>query len=365
MDVTRDQALAFRHHRQGLDGAGPRDGVGALDLGVLDLGVQDTGGPAAARWALALRGGDLPDTELVYAWTLRGAPHAYRRAEAARVAAATAPYDEADAAKRIFDAAKPLKAAGIPSIEALATVAGHLREIVVEPTVKGTASTELTRRLPDPHLRACRPCAATHTYEQPFRLAALAAGWELVPGTSPPVLRRIGGWQGPADAVPAHLDPIRAVLHLLGPTTPTHVATYLDAPVRTVRSRWPEDAVAVTVDGEARTVLQADAQMLDDPPAAAGVRLLGAFDPWLQARDRELLVPAPAARRDLWRVLGRPGGVLVGHEVVGTWRPRSERGTLRLLVEIWDGSSPPVGIEDEAEALAVHRGQRFGGFTDR
>ena len=48
------------------------------------------------------------------AWTLRGAPHAYRRSEAAAVAAAVAPWSEADAAKRIFDASKPLRDAGIP-----------------------------------------------------------------------------------------------------------------------------------------------------------------------------------------------------------------------------------------------------------
>ena len=41
------------------------------------------------------------------------------------------------------------------------------------------------------------------------------------------------------------------------------------------------------------------------------MRLLGPFDPFLQARDREVVVPDPAHRKDLWRTLGRPGGVLV------------------------------------------------------
>ena len=169
MDVTREQALQFRSHQQRIGGDGPRD-----DCPVLDLGVQDTGGPDAARWALAVRGCHLDADDLLYAWTLRGAPHAYRRQEADQVAAATAPYDQADAAKRIFDASKPLRDAGIDVIDALDTIAGHLREIVVEPTVKGEVSTQLTSRLPDPYLRHCRPCDAIHAYEQPFRLRAFA-----------------------------------------------------------------------------------------------------------------------------------------------------------------------------------------------
>jgi hypothetical protein len=357
MDTTREQALRFRYRQQQLDDV-------ASDPAVLDLGVPDTGGPHAARWALTLRGAAPGAAELVHVWTLRGAPHAYRRREIAEVAAATAPFDEADAAKRVFDAAKPLRGADIPVLDALDTVAGHLRDLVREPTGKGEASAALTARLPAPYLRECRPCAATHTYEQPFRLAALRAGLELTPDTSPPVLRPIPGWTGPAAAVPDHLDVVRAALYLLGPTTPALVAGYLDAPVRAVRRRWPDDAVELRVDGEPRAVLAGDLEVLREAPSAHGVRLLGAFDPWLQARDRDLLVGSAPRRRELWPVLGRPGAVLVGHEVVGTWRPRSSGPRLRLFVALWDGGGPPEGIDEQAERLAAHRGQRFAGFVD-
>jgi hypothetical protein len=359
-DVTRTQALRFRAHQQGL--ARPRPGDDSGDAPVLDLGVQDTGGPDAARWALALRGCHVDVDRLVYAWTLRGAPHAYRRHEAAGVAAAVRPYDEDDAAKRVFDAAKPLRAAGIPVLEALATVGREQRDLVVEPTVKGEVSSALTPRLSDPYLRWCRPCQATHGYEQPFRIAALLAGLELDAGTSPPVLRRIDGWEGPADHAPAHLDPIRAVVRLLGPTTPKLVAEYLDAPVRTVRRHWPDDTVIVSLDGAQREVLEADLAVLRDPPPAEGVKLLGAFDPWLQTRDRDLLVDDAQRRKALWPVLGRPGAIWLDGEVVGTWRPRSSGGRLSLRIERWDGRhGTPAGFEDQAESLAAHRGQRYAG----
>src|SRR3954447_8967287 len=110
MGISREQVLRFRVHVQQLD---REPGDASTEAAVLDLGVQDTG-PDGARWALELRGSAPDPAELFTAWTLRGAPHVYRRSQAAAVARAVAPFSEADAAKRVFDASRPLKAAGIP-----------------------------------------------------------------------------------------------------------------------------------------------------------------------------------------------------------------------------------------------------------
>ena len=230
--------------------------------------------------------------------------------------------------------------------------------------MKGDLSRELSARLDAPYLRFCRVCDATHTYEQPFRLSLLRAGLELEPGTSPPVLRRIPGWRGPAARVPDHLDPVRAVLHLLGPATPRQVAAYVDSPVREVAARWPEDVTTVEVDGEERSMLAADVEALTGADDVEGVTMLGPFDLFLQGRDRETVVPDEAARKDLWRTLGRPGGLLDGHEVVGTWRPRSSGKRLRLEVVVWSGAERPAGTDEAAERLAAFRGQAFDGYVE-
>ncbi len=358
MEISREQVLRYRVHAQQLD---REAGDTSTAAEVLDIGVQDTG-PDGARWALELRGSAPDPDELFIAWTLRGAPHVYRRAQAAAVAAAVAPFSEADAAKRIFDAARPLRQADIPVLDALDRIATEMRSIVTSPTVKGDLSGELHARLPEPYQRYCRPCDAVHVYEQPFRLSALQAGLELRPSTSPPVLERIPGWRGRAsDADPA-LDPIRAVLHLLGPVTPKQVAGYVDSPVKDIKAHWPADVEAVTVEGEQRHILSADAGALESPPDPAGlVRLLGPFDLFLQARDRELVVPDEAHRKDLWRVLGRPGGVLVGEEILGTWRPRAAGKNLRLAVDAW---APLPDLTEQAERLAAFRRVTFDGFVD-
>jgi hypothetical protein len=357
VQLTREDVLGHRVRAQQLD----RTSGTLADTAVLDLGVQDTGADAG-RWALALRGVDVGAAglaeDLALVWTLRGAPHLYRRADLPGVAAATAPFSDADAGKRIVDAAKPLKAAGIPNLTALDTVASAMREIVTVPTVKGDMSGQLTARLAPPYLRFCRPCDATHVHEMPFRLAALRAGLELQPDTSPPVLQPVSGF-APAETVPEHLDVVRGYLRLHGPATPQQVAGYLDAPARDVHARWPEDAVEVSVDGERRWALAADVDRLAAGPARC-VRLLGPFDPYLQTRDRSLLISDMARAKDLWRTLGRPGGVLVDGEIAGTWRPRKVGKRLSVAVELWR-EVPAAALAAQAERLAAVRRTELAG----
>nr|WP_181428804.1 winged helix DNA-binding domain-containing protein [Modestobacter versicolor] len=354
MQLTRADVLASRVRAHQLD----RTAGTLADTAVLDLGVQDTGADAG-RWALAVRGlDDVAPDDLALVWTLRGAPHLYRRADLPGVAAATAPFSDADAAKRIFDGAKPLKAAGIPILTALDTVAAHMREVVTAPTAKGEMSRQLTERVDPPYLRDCRACKAVHVYEQSFRLAALRAGLELQPDTSPPVLQPIPGF-APADAVPEHLDVVRGYLRLHGPATPQQVAAYLDAPVKEVQAHWPEDAVEVQVDGERRWALAGDVERLTAGPVRT-TRLLGPFDPYLQTRDRSLLLPDETRAKDVWRILGRPGGVLVDGEIAGTWRPRKAGTRLGVQVELWRDVPRPA-LEAEAERLAAVRGTELAG----
>jgi hypothetical protein len=359
--LTRGDVLGFRVRAQQLD----REHGTIADTAVLDIGAQDTG-PDGARWALAVRGLDparAGSDNTALAWTVRGAPHLYRRKDLGAVARAVEPYSEADAGRRIFDAAKPLKAAGIGNLEALDTVAAAMRRIVTRPTVKGDVSTRLTEATDEPYHRFCRPCDAVHLYEQTFRLAALRAGLELEPDTSPPVLRRIPGFAVAERANP-RFDVIRAYLRLLGPATPKVVAEYLDAPARDVTAHWPEDATEVSVGGERRWILAEDEGRLRDGPATT-TRLLGPYDLYLQLRDRLSLVDNPARAKALWPVLGRPGAVLRDGEVAGLWRPRQSGKRLGLAVTWWGRASAALraAVEEQAERLAAYRGVALGAIT--
>ncbi|HET9944924.1 MAG TPA: winged helix DNA-binding domain-containing protein [Actinomycetes bacterium] len=356
MKVSRSDVLGLRMRAQQLD----RDGGGTVtDTAVLDFGAQDTG-PDGALWALAVRGlTEVEDEDLVWLWTLRGAPHAYRRSDVSSVAAAVAPWSDADAAKRIFDASKPLKAAGIGTVEALDEVAAAMRRIVTKPTVKGDVSTRLAAVMPEPYLRWCNPCQATHLYEMPFRLSAVRAGLELQPHTSPPVLQRVRGFRAARHPEARH-EIVRAYLRFFGPSTPQLVAGFLDVPVTEVKARWPDDVVEVDLDGQRRWLLADDVDLLGRPTPTT--RLLGPYDLYLQGKDRPLLVHDKARAKVLWPVIGRPGAVLVDGEVVGTWRPRTTGRKLRLEVVLWSARrAATTRVADQAERLAAHRGVGLAG----
>jgi hypothetical protein len=367
--ADRGQVLRYRVRVQQLDRA-PMTGRAADDATILDLGVQDTG-PDGALWSLATRGVPVRahawPQSLALAWTLRGAPHAYRRTDLRAVEKAVRPWSEADAARRVVNASRPLKDAGIPVTDALAEVARTMHRLVTEPVAKGALSTRITGEVPGPYVRWCAPCGATHMYELTFRLAALHAGLELEPDTSPPVLRRVPRWPQAqvGDLTPSaddgRLDLVRGTLHLLGPATEKQVATFLDAPPRDVRDRWPEDAVQVTVGGAEAWFLEPDLPALDQarsPSDEPAVRLLGPYDLFLQGRDRDVILPDASRHKALWPVLGRPGAVLAGAEIVGTWRPRARGDRLALELDEWVpwDRSTRAGVEREHARLAEFRG---------
>jgi hypothetical protein len=374
--MRRSEALAYRIHSQQLDRAeAPR---AITDAAIFDFGVQDTGRDGAS-WALANRGVPVRDAaeleaspEVALVWTLRAAPHYYRRTDLPEVLVATSPLSDRDAAKRVVGADKPLKESAIPTLAGLTEVATQMRRVVVDrrPLVKGEVSTQLTALLDPPYLRYCGACKAKHSWEVPFRIGALYAGLELEPGTSPPVLRRIPRWPrrapGPAPdplAAPESLQPIRNYLRFLGPATPNDVAAFLDSPVAEIKAHWPDDAVEVSVAGRRVWMLGEVGDIEQDHDL---VRLLGGFDLFLQGKDRDLIVPDVGRHKELWPILGRPGAVLHGTEIVGSWRPKTAGGEFTLRLSLWTALSKRIRgqLEIQAERLAAHRGLQLAGIVE-
>ena len=99
-------------------------------------------------------------------------------------------------------------------------------------------------------------------------------------------------------------------------------------------------------------ILARDEQALREPagpPAAA--RLLPSGDTYylLHGADRELLVPDPAQRAELWTSRVWPGAVLVAGDVVGTWR----RDQGKLTAHAWRRLSRVERGAVEAEAASL------------
>ncbi len=362
VDFTREQVIAYRVAAQGLH----REGRSVGKLAVLDIGVQDAA-PELARLSFDARlaqpvpaGGIGPGQPLALVWSLRGAPYVHRRADLDAVAGALYPLSEADAAGRLNETGPSVARAGIAALEQFDTAVEAMRAVVTKPMGKGAVSTAVTKRIPDVMGRNCRACKAVHISDSAMRPASLAAGLELQPGTAPPVLQpRPGARVAGGVDVAALQRLIVAYLSLLGPATQADVAGYLDARRADVVEAWPADRlVEVSVDGRAAWLPEDRLEAVKAAPAPELVRLLGGFDPYLQARDRALIVPDKALYKALWPVLGRPGALFVDGEVAGTWRPKTAGKKLTLTVEAFAPLPPSVwaAVEAEAERVAATRG---------
>jgi hypothetical protein len=165
-------------------------------------------------------------------------------------------------------------------------------------------------------------------------------------------------------AAPEWLQPIRNYLRFLGPATPSDVAAFLDSPVAEIKAHWPEDAADVSVADRQAWVL-GDVDNIEQDQDL--LRLLGGFDLFLQGKDRNLIVPDVSRHKELWPILGRPGAVLHGTEIVGTWRPKTAGGDFTLRLSLWTALSKRIRgqLEIQAERLAVHRGLQLAGVVEQ
>ncbi|WP_299542381.1 DNA glycosylase AlkZ-like family protein [uncultured Streptomyces sp.] len=346
--VTRAQVLAHRAAAHGLDRSTPAPAV-------LALGVQDTPAGSAAL-ALAARGASAEGLERV--WSFRGAPHLHRREDLAALATALWPADDADATARLSSTV--IKEGARLGVEAFRAAALALRTVVTGPTPKGVASAGVTALVPRSLAFDCATCGSRHVSGLLFQQAGLfgavrvtAAGGTtlapLDPGFPLPTAAH-----GTADLVEDHL-------RFLGPATPAGIAKSLGVRTPVVDAARPADLTEVDVDGTTAWARTADVDALRaarPSRAAADVRLLPPGDPYLQARDRELLVPDAARRKEVWRAIGNPGVLLLGSEPAGTWRAKAAGRRVDLTVTPFVPlpAAARRALEAEADLVARTRG---------
>ena len=290
------------------------------DLPLLDLGVQEYT-PDSTRVALAARtDADLDDDRLLMVWAARGAPHVHRSKELVALSKALWPVSDADATARIQSGQIP---EGMKlGLAAFTATAEAMRKVVTKSIPRGEASTEVSKLVPKELTYDCRSCGARHIAGNVWQHAGLAGGVRVESRGKDATLGPIKRWPGvPVKNVGVERL-ITLYLRMLGPATPTEVAKYFGSSATEMKKVWPADLAEITV-GKRKTWLPADA--VDDLAQAAkpsGVRLVPPMDALLQARDRDLLVPDKQQQKEVWKILGNPGAVVVDGEIAGVWRAK-------------------------------------------
>jgi DNA glycosylase AlkZ-like len=147
----------------------------------------------------------------------------------------------------------------------------------------------------------------------------------------------------------------RRYLHLFGPGTPEAFATW--AGVADAEARGSFEALsrsltaARTPIGDAWILARDEPGFREPPGPEAAARLLPSGDAYFLhwGAGRELLVPDATQRAELWTSRVWPGAVLVGGEVVGTWR----RAQADLSVQPWRRLTKAERDAVEAEAQSL------------
>jgi hypothetical protein len=360
MTLSREQVVAFRLGRHHL-------GARTTPLEAAYVGLQDTP-PGAAGTAFAARADGGPEafeSQLVIVPSLRGAPMAVDPAEQAIFTAAIAPRDEDDAKVVVGNAWKPLERHG--AMEALDIASEAVREVLADgPLVKTDFHRALTERVPEDLRWWCKGCGEHHVHPSLWRATGIRGVLAIVgrDGRSPVY--------GPPPSSPAIDDPAaelaRRFLRVYGPARPKLLADFAGISTAHATELWERagELAEVVVEGKKAWLLAEDVGAASDPPAIDGVRLLPSLDPLAGGRDRELLVPDPAARKRIWAMIGGAGMVLAGGAVAGTWRP-AKKGR-KLLVTVTPLSPGALRGRDgelaaEAERLAPFRGAEVGEVT--
>lgn len=155
------------------------------------------------------------------------------------------------------------------------------------------------------------------------------------------------------DPVDARHELARRFLRVLGPATASDLGAWAGIkPVRAARifeELGDELQSVITPFGEAHVLSAAESDFSE--AGSREVRLLPSGDVYclLWRSQREMLVPDPTRRQELWTSRVWPGAVMSGGEIVGTWR----RAAGKLTVTVWRKLSTEDRSAVESEALTL------------
>lgn len=177
-----------------------------------------------------------------------------------------------------------------------------------------------------------------------------------------PTFASFRSWLGRAPETPPDADRllVRKFLHCHGPSTPALLAEWLGCSPAQARRLWnsvAQELEPVSVEGKARWFLSADRDALAHP--------CGPHDPYLDTRDRDVLLPDKALQKLVWRTVGNPGAVVLDGRISGVWTARTVRDRLELSVTAWQAFSARQQsmLEIRAQEYAAFRGLSLLKYT--
>jgi hypothetical protein len=382
--LNRQQVLAFRLDSHNLARRLP---PGSLLPAAAACSVQNTP-PGSAALALHARVAELTpgdvdraleiDKTLLQVWSMRASPHVVPTGDAAVFTLGLLPGDEESLRFFIRGAGPALDKVGMSATEVVERTAAALPEVLDgHDLTKDQLGVELARRVAQqltsqqlaewqsPSWHAPDQRLGESIVRFALSIVALQGLLCFAPRQGrAATFVRTDRWLGSPlpemNREQAQAELVRRYLHCYGPSTVKHLAEWAGiAPTQAAQS-WrlvEHELIEVDFEGRRAWLHERDLPRLASPATPEGIRFLPPHEPYLQLRDRAMLVPDRALQRHLWRPSGNPGIVLVDGCFVAAWRPRKTGQRLKLAVELFTPVSQKVRsqVETEAATLAPHR----------
>lgn len=156
-----------------------------------------------------------------------------------------------------------------------------------------------------------------------------------------PTFTSYSHWTGhPLTARPdAERQLVKKFLHFYGPSTPAALTSWLGCSPQQTARLWKTaeaDMQAVQIGKAKRYMLAEDIPLLCGDAPSSGILLLGAHDPYLDLRDREIVLENKTLQRRVWRTVANPGAILKDGQIVGIWKSKTAKNRMEIRAELWE-----------------------------
>ncbi len=169
-----------------------------------------------------------------------------------------------------------------------------------------------------------------------------------------PTFTSYKNWIRDAEDIKSNTDSVkklvRKYLHCYGPATAEGFSSWLGCSGKQGRRMWntvSDEMEPVLVSGKKTFILSSDRARLFSPAICAReLLLLAGHDPFLDQRDRSILLPDKSLHKQIWKLVANPGAIVYRGEIIGIWTGKKKGKGTSISMNLWTSSS---------EHLMIHR----------
>lgn len=145
---------------------------------------------------------------------------------------------------------------------------------------------------------------------------------------------------------------VHKFLHCYGPSNQTAFNSWLGCSPRQGKRLWQSvgpETTTVELLGKKYVILHQDLEpLLNVSEPEPRLLLLGPHDPYLEQRDRSLILPDASLHKTVWRTVGNPGVILRGGQIIGVWQHKGREINLQPFISLNPAEKQQLNLLAEA-----------------